>query len=261
MRRFPRWAWVPFALACLFLALPLTGMLTRVDWIGLPGLLTSDRAIDALRLSLLTCTASTLLVLLVGVPTALVLARSTGWWVDAVRTLVTVPMVLPPVVAGLALLVTLGRRGLIGAPLSVLGIQIGFTTLAVVLAQTFVALPYLVVSLDGALRTTGAEYEEAAAHLGAGPGRTFWRVTLPMVAPALASGTALSFARALGEFGASITFAGSLQGVTRALPLEIYLLRETDSDLALALAVVLVGAAIAIVAVSTLMRGRDGRTP
>lgn len=134
-----------------------------------------------------------------------------------------------------------------------LGVEIGFTTVAVILAQTFVALPYLVVSLDGALRTTGAAYEEAAAHLGASPSRTFWRVTLPMAAPALGSGTALAFARALGEFGASITFAGSLQGVTRTLPMEIYLLRETDSSLALALGLVLVGVAVCIVAVSTVL--------
>ena len=140
-------------------------------------------------------------VLILGVPTALVLARTRGRWASAARPLVTGPMVLPPVVAGLALLTTLGRRGLVGQHLSALGIEIGFTTTAVVIAQTFVALPFLVVSLEGALRSSGQDYERAATYLGASPTRTLLTVTLPMAAPALASGTALSFARALGEFG------------------------------------------------------------
>ena len=235
----PRWAWAPSGAALLLLAVPVAGLLIRAPWARLPELLVSERAADALLLTLGTCAVATVLVLLIGVPTALVLARSEGRWVRLVRTLVTVPMVLPPVVAGLALLLTRGRRGLIGAPLSVLGIEIGFTTAAVVVAQTFVALPFLVVSLEGALRSAGSDYERAAAHLGASPSRVFFRVTLPIAAPAVVSGTALAFARALGEFGATLTFAGSLQGVTRTLPLEIYLLRESDTDLALALAVVL----------------------
>jgi molybdate transport system permease protein len=163
-------------------------------------------------------------------------------------------MVLPPVVAGLALLTTLGRRGLVGQHLSALGIEIGFTTTAVVIAQTFVALPFLVVSLEGALRSSGQDYERAATYLGASPTRTLLTVTLPMAAPALASGTALSFARALGEFGATLTFAGSLQGTTRTLPLEIYLLRESDSDLALALSVVLLAVAGVVVWLATHFR-------
>ena len=144
-----------------------------------------------------------------------------------------------------------GRRGLIGTHLSAVGIEIGFTTLAVIVAQTFVALPFLVISLEGALRTSGADFERAAGYLGAGPTRTFFTVSVPMAAPARASGAALSFARALGEFGATLTFAGSLQGVTRTLPLEIYLLRESDSDLALALAVVLLAVAGIVVWVAT----------
>lgn len=252
----PRWAWVPFALALALLGVPMLGLLVRAPWAELSGLLTSQRSLDALGLSLLTCLVSTALVLLVGVPTALVLARSTGRWVPAARTLVTIPMVLPPVVAGLALLTTLGRRGLIGAPLAVAGIEIGFTTVAVVIAQTFVALPFLVISLEGALRSMGDHYERAAAQLGASPSRVFLRVTLPLVGPALASGTALAFARALGEFGATLTFAGSLQGVTRTLPLEIYLLRESDTDLSLALAVVLLAVAAAIVGLSHQLGGR-----
>ncbi|GAA4891857.1 ABC transporter permease [Tessaracoccus lubricantis] len=246
----PRWAWLPFGAAVALLAVPLLGLVIRAPWARLPELLASERAMDALTLSIGTCVVSTLIVLALGAPTALVLARARGSWARWVRTLVTVPMVLPPVVAGLALLITLGRRGLIGQPLSVLGIEIGFTTAAVIAAQTFVALPFLVVSMEGALRAAGDDYERAAAHLGASPTRTFFTVTLPMLAPAVGSGTALAFARALGEFGATLTFAGSLQGVTRTLPLEIYLLREGDTDLALALAVVLLAVAAAIVGVS-----------
>ena len=252
----PRWAWAPFAAAMAVLVVPLVGLLVRVPWGRLGELLGSERARDALALSLGTCLASTVVVLLLGVPTALVLARSRGRWVGVARTVVTVPMVLPPVVAGLALLATLGRRGLIGAPLAVLGIEIGFTTAAVIVAQTFVALPYLVVSLEGALRSAGTDYERAAARLGARPTHVFGRVTVPLAAPAILSGTALAFARALGEFGATLTFAGSLQGVTRTLPLEIYLLRESDAELALALALVLLGVAAVVVNVSM----RTGRT-
>lgn len=251
MRSFPAWAWVPFTLGLALLLVPLLGMMARVPWAALPGLIVSERALDALGLSLLTCVIATGLVLLLGVPLALVLARGNGWWVGVVRTVVTVPMVLPPVVAGLALLVTFGRRGLIGETLYAWGIEIGFTTIAVVIAQTFVALPFLVTSLEGALRASGDRYEKVAANLGASPSRVFWRVTVPVVLPAIASGTALSFARALGEFGATLTFAGSLQGVTRTLPLEIYLLREQDSELSLALALVLIVVALVIVGISS----------
>lgn len=259
MTGYPRWLWVPFAGALALLAVPLLGMLTRVAWSELPALLTSERALDALRLSLFTCTIATIVVVLLGMPTALLLARTNGWLTDLARTLVTVPMVLPPVVAGLALLVTFGRRGLIGQHLSAIGIEIGFTTTAVIIAQSFVSLPYLIISVEGALRSSSSELERIAATLGASPSRVFWRVTLPVIRPALASGTALAFARALGEFGATLTFAGSLQGTTRTLPLEIYLLRESDSDLALALALVLVVVAVGIVLLSTRLRGaHDG---
>ncbi|AQP50132.1 ABC transporter permease [Tessaracoccus flavescens] len=251
---FPRWALAPTALALALLGVPLIGLLVRADWARLPSLLASQRSLDALSLSLGTCLVSTALALVLGVPTALVLARSRGRWATVARTIVTLPMVLPPVVAGLALLTTLGRRGLLGAPLSGWGIELGFTTLAVVIAQTFVALPFLVISLEGALRARGTDFEAAASYLGASPSRVFWRVTVPMAAPALASGTALAFARALGEFGATLTFAGSLQGTTRTLPLEIYLLRESDTDLAIALAVVLLAVAGLVVWLATRLR-------
>ena len=163
------------------------------------------------------------------------------------RSLVLLPLVLPPVVGGLALLYAYGRRGLLGAHLEAFGVHIAFTTTAVVIAQSFVALPFLVVSLEGALRTAGERYEAVAATLGANPTTVLRRVTLPLVLPGLISGAVLSFARALGEFGATLTFAGSLQGVTRTLPLEIYLQRETDPDAAVALSLVLIVVAVLIV--------------
>jgi molybdate transport system permease protein len=185
-----------------------------------------------------------------GVPMALLLARSDARGMSLMRSLVLIPLVLPPVVGGIALLYTFGRQGLLGRHLEVLGVQIAFSTTAVVLAQTFVALPFLVLSLEGALRTAGTRYEEAAASLGARPSRVLTHVTLPLVLPALMSGLVLSFARALGEFGATITFAGSLQGTTRTLPLEIYLQRESDPDAAVALSFVLMLVAILVIALA-----------
>jgi molybdate transport system permease protein len=157
------------------------------------------------------------------------------------------PLVLPPVVGGIALLYTFGRAGLLGHQLEAVGIRIAFSTTAVVLAQSFVSLPFLVVSLEGALRTAGNNYESVAATLGARPTTVLRRVTLPLVLPGLVSGAVLAFARSLGEFGATLTFAGSLQGVTRTLPLEIYLQRETDPDAAIALSLLLIVVAAVVV--------------
>jgi molybdate transport system permease protein len=184
-----------------------------------------------------------------------VLARTSFRGQSLLRSLVLLPLVLPPVVGGIALLSTFGRRGLLGETFEVLGVQVAFPTTAVVLAQTFVALPFLVVSLEGALRTAGERYEAVAASLGAHPSTVLRRVTLPLVLPGLASGAVLSFARALGEFGATITVAGSLQGVTRTLPLEIYLQRETDPEAAVALSLVLVLVAVLVIG---LARRRGG---
>ena len=251
----PGWVYLPAAAGALFVVLPLAAMVSRVDWGDFVGLVTSESSLAALRLSLRTSLASTLICLLVGVPMAMVLARTSFRGQDLLRSLVLLPLVLPPVVGGIALLYTFGRRGLLGESLEVLGLQIAFSTTAVVMAQTFVALPLLVVSLEGALRTAGQQYEVVAASLGAGPTTVFRRVTLPLVLPGLASGAVLSFARALGEFGATITFAGSLQGVTRTLPLEIYLQRETDADAAVALSLVLV--VVAVVVIGVARRGRS----
>lgn len=252
----PRWVHLPAGLGAVFVILPLVAMISRVDWPRFAELITSPSSLAALKLSLQTSTASTLMCLLFGVPMALVLARTQFPGQRVVRSLILLPLVLPPVVGGLALLYTFGRRGLLGQSLQVLGLQIAFTTTAVVLAQTFVSLPFLVVALEGTLRTVGHRYEEVAATLGARPTTVLRRVTLPLVLPGLASGAVLSFARALGEFGATLTFAGSLEGVTRTLPLEIYLQRESDADAAVALSLVLVVVAVLVVA---LAQGRRDR--
>ena len=233
----PRWVVLPAALGMLLVALPLAGLLSRVPWPGLWDLLTSQSSLAALQLSILTASVSTVFCIVLGTPMALILARHGLRWL---RPLVLLPLVLPPVVGGLALLFTFGRMGLIGQHLEAAGIRIAFSTVAVVLAQTFVSLPFLVMGLEGALRTAGDRYERVAATLGASPTRTLFTVTLPLVFPGLLSGAVLSFARALGEFGATLTFAGSLQGRTRTLPLEIYLQREADPDAAIALSLLLV---------------------
>ncbi len=246
----PRWIYVLAAAGGLFVVLPLAAMVAKVNWAQFIPLITSEASLQALGLSLRTSAASTLLCIVLGVPLALVLARGSFPGQRFLRSLVLLPLVLPPVVGGIALLYTFGRQGLLGRTLEVAGLQIAFSTTAVVLAQTFVALPFLVVSLEGALRTAGNRYEAVAATLGAGPTTVLRRVTLPLVLPGLASGAVLSFARSLGEFGATLTFAGSLQGVTRTLPLEIYLQRETDADAAVALSLVLVAVAVAVVALA-----------
>lgn len=246
----PRWIYVLAAAGGLFVVLPLAAMVAKVNWAQFIPLITSEASLQALGLSLRTSAASTFLCIVLGVPLALVLARGSFPGQRFLRSLVLLPLVLPPVVGGIALLYTFGRQGLLGRTLEVAGLQIAFSTTAVILAQTFVALPFLVVSLEGALRTAGNRYEAVAATLGAGPTTVLRRVTLPLVLPGLASGAVLSFARSLGEFGATLTFAGSLQGVTRTLPLEIYLQRETDADAAVALSLVLVAVAVAVVALA-----------
>ena len=244
----PRWIALPASCAVLFLLVPFIALLIRIDWVQFPHLFTQALASQALALSLRTCLASTLACIIVGLPLALVCARARDtWWSRVLRSMVTLPMVLPPVVAGLALLITWGRRGMIGAYLQIFGINIAFTTVAVIMAQTFVSLPFFVSSLEGALRTRGFNEERVASALGASPSRTLWSVTLPLMIPALVSSTALAFSRALGEFGATITFAGSLAGVTRTLPLEIYLQREESTDMALMLSVILVFVALVLV--------------
>ena len=228
------------------IVLPFVGLGTRVAWTELPTLLTSQAATRALGLSLRTCVIATAISVCLGVPLALLLARQ---WrgVRVGRVLAVLPMTMPPVVAGIALLATLGKRGLLGRTLSVMDVQISFTTTAVVIAQVFVAMPYLVVTLEAVLRSRDTHVETIARTLGAGPWTLLTRITLPLVGPALARGTALALGRSLGEFGATIAFAGSKEGVTRTMPLAIYLERENDTATSLALAVVLIAMSFLIV--------------
>ena len=251
----PVWAGGLGALALCFLVLPLAFMLGRVNWATLGTTLATPEARDALGLSLRTCLIALGVDLVLGVPAALVLSRS---WrgVRAARILVALPLSLPPVVAGIALLAAFGRRSTLGAFLSGAGLDIAFTTTAVVIAQVFVSLPFLIVTLESALRAREQGLDEMASSLGASPTRVFWQITLPTVLPGLGRGAALALARCLGEFGATLTFAGSMQGVTRTMPLQIYLARESDGDLALALGVVLLGVAAAVVALTETPWGR-----
>lgn len=250
----PGWIYLPATAGALFVIVPLIAILLQIDWPHFIPLITSDSSRAALVLSLKTATASTAVCILLGVPLALVLARGQFPGLSVLRALALLPLVLPPVVGGIALLYTFGRQGLLGHQLEVLGIRIAFSTTAVVLAQSFVSLPFLVVSLEGALRSAGSGYEHVAATLGAKPTAVLRTVTLPLVLPGLMSGAVLAFARSLGEFGATLTFAGSLEGVTRTLPLEIYLQRETDADAAVALSLLLIVVAAVIVIASASRR-------
>lgn len=255
MSPLPIWAGGLGALALCFLFLPLAFMLGRVNWATLGATLATPEAASALGLSMRTCLMALGVDLLLGVPAALVLSRS---WrgVRAARILVALPLSLPPVVAGIALLAAFGRRSTLGALLSGAGLDIAFTTTAVVIAQVFVSLPFLIVTLESALRAREQGLDEMASSLGASPSRVFWQITLPTVLPGLGRGAALALARCLGEFGATLTFAGSMQGVTRTMPLQIYLARESDADLALALGVVLLGVAALVVALTETPWGR-----
>lgn len=227
-------------IAAAFLVLPLVALLVRAPWGSIGALVTDPATATAMGLSLRTATATTAIAVLIGVPLAWLLARADLPAAGLLRALVTLPMVLPPVVGGVALLSLLGRRGLLGQHLYAwFGLSIPFTTLAVVIAQTFVALPFLVLSVDGALRGSAGLAEGVSASLGASRWTTFRRVTLPTTAPAIGAGAVLCFARALGEFGATITFAGNFPGTTRTMPIAIYLALNQSPDTAIALSVVL----------------------
>ncbi|MEW2147224.1 ABC transporter permease [Micromonospora vinacea] len=251
--RVPAALLIPAGLGLLFLVLPLAGLLIRAPWTTLPERLTEPGALTALRLSVQTATLATALCLLLGVPLAWVLARVEFPGRRLVRALVTVPLVLPPVVGGVALLLVFGRRGLLGGWLATtFGVTLPFTTTGVVLAESFVAMPFLVIAVEGALRAADHRYEEAAATLGASRWTTFTHVTLPLVAPGLAAGAVLCWARALGEFGATITFAGNYPGRTQTMPLAVYLALETDLESAIVLSLVLL-----VVSVGILVALRD----
>lgn len=243
----------PAAVGAAFLLVPLVALLVRSPWLGLPRLLADSQVVEALRLSLVTATVATVVSLLLGVPLAFVLARA-GWpGLGLLRALVTLPLVLPPVVGGVALLLALGRTGIVGEQLQALtGLTLPFTSAGVVVAETFVAMPFLVVTVEGAFRAADRQLEEAAASLGASRLTVFRRVTLPLIGPSLGAGTVLCWARALGEFGATITFAGSFPGRTQTMPLAVYLALETDPQAAIALSLVLL-----LVSVVVLVALRD----
>ena len=229
------------------LALPLVGLLQRAPWSALPRLLSDSSVLEALRVSLVVSLIATAVCVVLGLPLAFVLARRRLRFPRLVRAVVMLPMVLPPVVAGTALLFALGRRGLIGQWLDAwFGIRLPFSTAGAVVAATFVALPFFVVTVEAALRQAGCDLDEAAATLGAGSWATLAHVTLPTIRPALAAGTALAWARAVGEFGATLTFAGNFPGRTRTLPLETYLALERDPEAAVAISLVLMAVALAV---------------
>ncbi len=228
-------------------AVPLLGLLARTPWADLPGLLTGSIVGDALRLSLVTSLGATAVAAVLGVPLAWVLARVEFPGRSLVRGIVLLPLVLPPVVGGAALLFALGRRGIVGERLEqITGLVLPFSTWGVVVAATFVAMPFLVLTVEAALRNLDARYEGAAASLGAGRWTVLWRVTLPMIGPSLAAGLVLTWARALGEFGATITFAGNLQGRTQTMPLAVFIALESDRDTAVALSLLMVAISLAV---------------
>ncbi len=240
-----------------FFLIPLVGLLLRVPWTQLPSLLSSDVVTDALGLSLLTSVGATLLSLILGLPLAWLLARVEFPGRALVRGVVTLPLVLPPVVGGAALLFALGRRGVVGEPLNeATGLLLPFSTWGVIVATTFVAMPFLVITVEGALRNMDRRFEGAARTLGGSQWTVLRRVTLPMIAPSLIAGLVLTWARAFGEFGATITFADNLQGRTQTLPLAVFVALESDRDTAVAISLVMVAISLAVIVA---LRDRWGR--
>jgi molybdate transport system permease protein len=250
-RRPPLLLVIPAALAvAVFFVLPTLGLLERTPWRDLPGVLGEPSVREALRLSLVCSLAATGLSIVLGVPLAWLLARTEFPGRSVVRALVLLPMVLPPVVGGVALLLALGRRGLAGQWLDRwFDLRLPFTTTGVVLAETFVAMPFLVITVEGALRSLDRRYEDAAATLGAGRLTVLRRVTLPLIAPSLLAGAALTWARALGEFGATITFAGNFEGRTQTMPLAVFIALETNPAEAIALSLVLLAVSATVLVV------------
>jgi molybdate transport system permease protein len=234
-------------LALGLVVLPLIGLIQRAPWSSLGGQLSSSVVHQALVLSLKCSLSAVALSVVLGVPLAWLLARTRFPGRALVRALVTLPMVLPPVVGGVALLYAFGRRGFAGRLLDQwTGITLAFTTNGAILAETFVSMPFLVIAAEAGFRQIDMRYEEAAATLGAGPWRRFWQVTMPLVLPSLAAGAALSWARALGEFGATITFAGNLQGRTQTVPLAVYVALQSNPDVAVVMSLILLAVSLVV---------------
>ncbi|WP_166825026.1 ABC transporter permease [Brevibacterium limosum] len=243
----PGWLWLPAVIGIVFLLLPIIGMLTRVDPQSLLAVITAEESRLAMQLSLLTSVTSALISVLIGFPLGYLLATRRFPGQRIVRTLILLPLVLPPVVSGLALLYTWGRSAILGGGLESVGLSLAYTTSAVIMAQIFVSLPFMVMSVETATAGLGRRYELTAAELGAKPNRVFFTVTLPLLRHGIITGAVLCFARSLGEFGATLTFAGSLSGVTRTMPLQIYLVRETDPQAAIGLSLLLIVIAVLII--------------
>lgn len=252
--RAPRFLVIPGAVALAFLVLPLIALFTQAPWGTMASIITTPEARQALWLSLQTSLAATALAACFGIPLAWLLARQVLPWTGLWRALVLVPLLLPPVVGGVALLSALGRRGLVGGFLfDTFGIQFPFTTAGVVIAMTFVATPFLIITMESGFRSLSSRYEDAAVTLGASSWTVFRRITLPMVAPSAIAGLVLCWARALGEFGATITFAGNFPGTTQTMPLAVYAALESDRSIAIALSIVLL---VVSVGVLVALRGR-----
>ena len=247
-RRPSPWIGIAAAAAVALVALPLAGLLQRTSWSTLGEDLTTPVALDALRLSLVCSVAAAALSVLIGLPLAWVLARVPFRGRSLVRGLVLLPLVLPPVVGGVALLSAFSRRGLVGTYLyDWFGVQLTFTTAGAILAETFVALPFFVITAEAGLRSVDRRLEDLAATLGASPARVRREVTLPLVAPSLVAGAVLAWARALGEFGATITFAGNVAGRTQTLPLAVYLELDSNPEVAVALSLVLLVVSLVVI--------------
>ncbi len=247
-RTTPKFVGVVAAITVAFFALPLAGLARRVSWSNFWSDLTTPESLDALRLSLVCSLAATALSVVLGLPLAWVLARVAFPGRALVRGLVLLPLVLPPVVGGVALLSAFSRRGVVGGYLyDWFGVQLTFSTAGVIMAETFVALPFFVITVEAGLRAMDRRYEDVAATLGAGPVAVFRQVTFPLMVPTMVAGAVLAWARALGEFGATITFAGNVVGRTQTLPLAVYLQLQSDPDVAIALSLVLLVISLVVI--------------
>ncbi|CAB4865443.1 unannotated protein [freshwater metagenome] len=244
----PPWFLIgPGVIAVAFLVFPLIALLLQAPWGSFASIISTPSAMDALRLSVITSLLATAIAAAIGIPLAWLLAREILPGTRLVRAFVIVPLLLPPVVSGVALLAAFGRRGSVGGFLyGTFGIQLPFTTAGVILAETFVAMPFLIITLEGAFRSFDRRFEDAAVTLGASSWTVFRRITIPLVGPSIIAGAVLCWARALGEFGATITFAGNFPGVTQTMPLAVYTALESDRDIAIALSILLLTVSIAV---------------
>ncbi len=246
-RPLPAFLLVPAVVGIIFFLIPLIGLVAKTPWGNLMSLLGSEIVMESLRLSMISSVTASFFALVIGVPTAFLLARASFPGRSIVRGVVLLPLVLPPVVGGAALLFGLGRNGLLGGPIeSLTGLTLPFSIWGVIVAATFVATPFLIITVEGALRSADRRYEDAAATLGASRWTTFSRITLPAIGPSLVAGLVLTWARAFGEFGATITFAGNLQGRTQTMPLAVFVALEQNRDAAIAISLIMVVVSLAV---------------